>query len=147
MPNRRMLSYLLVGVQFACLIFIALTGPLIARNPLFLSMEAAALALALWALLAVRIENIHVLPDVRPQSRLVRHGPYRWIRHPMYASLLLGTLALVLEAPSWWRWGIWSVLLIDLLVKLRHEERLLAAHFPEYQAYMAESRRLVPYLF
>ena len=130
----RVKSYTLVAIQFGCLIVLALTGPIIARAPLLLAMEVAALALAAWAILTMRIRHVNVTPDVRSGSRLVREGPYRWIRHPMYASILLGALALVLETPTPARGIVYAVLAIDLLVKLHYEEQLLSAAFPPYAA-------------
>lgn len=147
MHSQRWKSYALVAVQFACLAAIALTGPWLAPQPWWLALEVAALALGIWALLTVRLDNVDVVPDPRQDARLVRHGPYRWIRHPMYASLLLGTVALVLAQPSFVRWVLWLILLIDLLIKLHYEERLLMQHFAEYGAYMAASKRLIPYLY
>ena len=147
MQRSRLASYSLVAIQFACLIAIALTGSILARNPALLVMEVAAVLLGLWAILTVRIGNVNVLPDPRQETVLVQSGPYRWIRHPMYATLLLGTLALVLDSPSILRWSLWIVLLIDLLIKLRYEERMLLEHFGGYGAYMAGSKRLIPYLY
>ena len=144
-PNRWK-SYTLVAVQFACLAGILLTGSLLGPLPL-LVIEVAAVALGVWALLTVRLQNVQVLPDPQPGAQLVRHGPYRWIRHPMYAALLLGTLALVLAQPSPWRWLLWLILLANLLIKLRYEEGLLAQHFAGYAAYQAESKRLIPYVY
>jgi protein-S-isoprenylcysteine O-methyltransferase Ste14 len=147
MQPKRWKSYLLVAVQFACLAGIAFTGPWLASSPLLLALAGAAVALGLWALLAVRLDNVAVVPDPRQGAQLVRHGPYRWIRHPMYAAVLLGTLALVLAQPSPLRWALWLILLADLVVKLHYEERLLLEHFAEYEAYMAASKRLIPYLY
>ena len=142
-----MKSYTLVAIQFIVLILIALTGPILARHPVLLAMEIVALALAGWAVLSVRIGNFNIVPDVRAGSQLVRSGPYHYIRHPMYTSLLLGSLALVLETPSPLRWLLWTVLLIDLLVKLHYEEKLLADHFPEYGEFQRETKRLVPFVY
>lgn len=140
-------SYLLVAVQFVCLILILITGPILARNPLLLLGELAAVALAGWAIVTVRVDRVNVLPEVRQGADLVRTGPYRIIRHPMYASLLLGALALVADAPSLLRWVLWIVLLADLLVKLHYEEEMLAAHFADYAAYQSSSRRLIPFVY
>jgi protein-S-isoprenylcysteine O-methyltransferase Ste14 len=145
--RNKLKSYLLVLVQFACLGALALTGPILARNSWLLAAEVAALALALWALATIRLDNMNVTPDVRPDSVMVGHGPYRFIRHPMYASILLGTLALVLDTPTPLRWAIWGVLLIDLIVKLTYEETLLAAHHPEYAALQQRTKRLAPFIF
>ena len=145
-PNR-LKSYSLVAIQFACLAVIAFTGPLLAQNPLLLALELAGAGLGVWAILSVRIGNFNVVPDVRADGQLVQQGPYRFIRHPMYASLLLASLALVLDAPLWGRWLVWGVLLVDLLVKLSYEERLLVAHFPAYATYQRASKRLVPFVW
>lgn len=140
-------SYTLVIVQFGALIALALTGSIIARNPVLLAIEIGALALGVWAILTVRIRHVNVIPDVRRGSRLVRKGPYRWIRHPMYAAILLGALALVLDELTPLRLLIYGVLLVDLIVKLTYEERLLAAAFPIYTAYQEVSKRLIPFIY
>ena len=145
--RNKLKSYLLVFVQFACLGALALTGPILARNPWLLAVEVAALALALWALVTIRLDNMNVTPDVRPDSVMVGHGPYRFIRHPMYASILLGALVLVLDTPSPLRRAIWAVLLIDLIVKLTYEEELLAAHHPDYAALQQRTKRLAPFIY
>ncbi len=147
MQRSRLVSYTLVAIQFACLTAIVLTGSILARNPVLLAVEVAALLLGVWAILTVRIGNVNVLPDPRQEAVLVQSGPYRWIRHPMYAALLLGTLALVLDSPSGLRWSLWIVLLINLVIKLHYEERMLLEHFGGYGAYMAGSKRLIPYLY
>ena len=79
-------SYALVIVQFACLAGIALTGPLLGPAP-WMALGAGALALGVWALLTVRLQNVQVLPDPKAGARLVRHGPYRWVRY--YDDVLL----------------------------------------------------------
>lgn len=140
-------SYTLVAIQFGALGLLALTGALLARHPLLLALEVAALALGLWALLTVRIHKVSVIPDVRQGARLVSDGPYRWIRHPMYASILLGALALVLDAPTPARWIIYLVLTVNLLIKLNYEEQLLLAAFPLYAAYQESSKRLIPLIY
>ncbi|MCE7988870.1 MAG: isoprenylcysteine carboxylmethyltransferase family protein [Caldilinea sp. CFX5] len=142
-----MRSYLLVLLQFAAILAILLTGPLWARAPWLLAVELAGLALVLWALLAMQLANLHVLPDVRSNAQLVQRGPYRWIRHPMYSAILLATLALVIDAFTWLRLGFWFVLLIDLLIKLHYEERLLAAHYTDYGYYQQQTKRLLPFVY
>lgn len=140
-------SYTLVAIQFGALLALALTGPILARHPLWLAVELGALALATWAILTVRLDKVSIIPDVRPESELVRNGPYRWIRHPMYASILLGALALVLDTPTLLRGLIYAVLAVDLLVKLTYEEQLLRAAFPHYAGYQAASKRLIPFVY
>ncbi len=145
--TNRTISYLLVGVQFACLIYLALTGPVVARPPVWLALEIGGLALGLWAVVVMRLGNFNITPDVRSNGRLVERGPYRLVRHPMYAAVLLVALALVGSGPSWPRWLVLALLAADLVVKLLYEERLLRSAYPAYAAYQQRTKRLIPFIF
>ncbi len=147
MKADRRLSYSFVIVQFACLIYIALTGPLLATQPLPLVLEIGALVFGLWTLWTMRASRFHILPDVLSGAVLVQHGPYRFVRHPMYLTLLWGTLALVLNVMTPLRWLAWLILLVDLVLKLTYEEKLLVAQFPDYATYQRRSHRLIPFIF
>lgn len=147
MQSHQLKPYLFVVVQFACLGYIALTGPLIARQPAWLAVEVLALLLGLWTVWTMRTTRFGVLPDITQGAQLVMHGPYRFIRHPMYATLLLGSVALVLNAFTPLRLIVWFVLLVHLTLKLQYEERKLAQHFPAYAEYQRQTKRLVPLLY
>jgi len=140
-------SYGLVAVQLLSLGLIALTGPLFAENPALLLLEGAAGLLGLWAIGTMGIGNFNVTPDVKHQARLVTGGPYRYIRHPMYTALLMGSLSLVLDAFSLLRLAMWLVLLVDLLVKLNYEERLLSQDLEGYSTHIQRTKRLIPFLY
>lgn len=99
--------------------------------------------LAAWAALALG-RSFSLLPQART---LVTHGPYRYVRHPMYLGGLLITLGEV--------WLHWSLLVVVLnvifvaaqLVRMRYEEQLLARTFPEHEHYRARTSALVPGLY
>ena len=144
-------SLALVLLQFVLMAVIAWRA-----GPSFLALQASALAwvvlaagiaLGVWAVSANRPGNFNIRPLPKAGGQLVRNGPYAYIRHPMYASILLGALALVLDTPSPLRWAIWGVLLVDLIVKLTYEETLLVAHHPEYAALQQRTKRLAPFIY
>lgn len=142
-----MRSYILVAIQFICLGLLIVSGPILPPQPALALLAVSGLLLGVWGVLAMGIGRVNVLPDPRPDAQLVARGPYKLIRHPMYAGLLLFGLALVLAAPIWWRWLIWAALLIDLVLKLTYEERLLTERFPAYAAYRRRTWRLVPWVY
>lgn len=147
MKRQSVRSYVLVSVQFACIMAFLVSGPWIARQAWFFALELLGILLMTWAVLAMRVTKVNVFPEVRTGSRLVTNGPYRWIRHPMYTALLLITLALVCESFSYWRGFWWVLLAADLIVKLSYEEKLLGEMFDDYEAYRSRTWRLVPRIF
>ena len=90
--------------------------------------------------------NWSITLEVREGHRLVTHGVYRLVRHPMYLALLVYGLGFALALPNWLV-GPSYLLAMSLLVALRlgPEERLMRETFgADYDAYAAGSKRLVP---
>jgi len=141
------LSVSLVGIQFACLGAIALTGPLAPDNDALLAVQLAGLGLGIWAVLTIRIGHFNILPQPLAWSKLVTSGPYKLIRHPMYLALLLVTLPLIIDTFNFFRAVVWLTLLADLLVKLSIEENLLRGKLEGYEVYIQNSFRLFPFIF
>ena len=86
---------------------------------------------------------------VLDDHRLIEEGPYRTLRHPNYAGLVLvmiGT-AVVLESPLALL-AVLAVWLPALVLRIRHEESVLARHFgAAWTSYAARTARLVPRLY
>jgi len=76
---------------------------------------------------------------------LITDGPYRWVRHPMYAGLMLLFIALALVSAFWP-----FLLLAALSIPMFHhtagkEEALMAGRFGDaYRDYMKRTRRFLP---
>lgn len=74
-------------------------------------------------------------------------GPYRFVRHPMYAGYLLGHVAFLLVNPTWRNIVAYAVCYALQIPRLIAEERLLA-HDPKYREYLASVKyRLIPGVF
>jgi len=79
--------------------------------------------------------------------RLVTWGPYRYIQHPIYVAFFVHFFCTGLYSRSW-PIGLFGVAVISLLmtVRLRREERLLAAAFGDrYRSYREATPRFVPW--
>ena len=96
--------------------------------------------------------NTYLSPGVRVQREraqtVVTTGPYRFVRHPMYAGFVLFTLGTTFLLGSWY--GMFGAALLVVIVARRAvlEERVLRKELDGYAAYMTTVRyRLVPYLW
>jgi protein-S-isoprenylcysteine O-methyltransferase Ste14 len=94
-------------------------------------------------------ENSYLSGTVRVQEErghtVISTGPYRYVRHPMYAGGLLLFLGTPLLLGSWY--GLLLILLVTpgFLVRAILEERTLRQELPGYDAYMAQVKyRLIP---
>ncbi len=82
---------------------------------------------------------------VRPNATLVTTGPYRWIRHPLYPTILLMGVGFSLLTASWFFAAAAVVAFILLVRRTRTEElHLLQAFGDEYRTYMARTGRFLP---
>jgi protein-S-isoprenylcysteine O-methyltransferase Ste14 len=82
-----------------------------------------------------------VLPEARG---LVTHGPYRFVRHPLYLGELNVFAGLVIAAPSLRNLVLAVFFVVGQTLRMGMEERELGAQFPEYRAYARRTRRLIP---
>ncbi len=140
-------SLLFVFVQIISLGLIGATGPLLAENKFLLFIEMIGLFLGFWAVIIMKPGFFNITPDPLSWSKLVKVGPYRFIRHPMYLALLLTTLPLIIDRFNYLRLILWVALLIDLLLKISYEEKILVAEVDGYENYLKSSYRLVPMVF
>lgn len=97
----------------------------------------------------VMAENPHAEPTVRIQTdrahRVVRTGPYRLVRHPMYAAAIFMYPATALMLGSMWSLAIAGVIAILLVVRTSLEDKTLIRELPGYEEFTRETRyRLVP---
>ena len=140
----------LVTLQFSLLLLLAVLAAarfMVAATPIAALLPAgASVALALWTLRHNRPGNFNIRPTPRQGGSLVLTGPYRWIRHPMYTSVLLGAGALAWAANPV-GWLAWVALAMTLFVKATLEERWMRQTHPAYVAYMQVSQRFLPWLF
>ena len=108
-----------------------------------LALVTLAAGLSFLSLLAIRRRF-----GVRPALRgLVTSGPYRFVRHPMYLSYILGDIGYNLE-----EWNFVTVLLVligwaSLVYRITAEERVISQD-AGWAAYLAQVRyRLFPGLW
>jgi protein-S-isoprenylcysteine O-methyltransferase Ste14 len=84
---------------------------------------------------------------VKENHELIRTGPYRWVRHPIYTGMLLGFAGSAVALDEWR--GIAAVLLVILAfqLKIRIEEEWMTETFGDgYRRYRAEVRALIPFV-
>jgi protein-S-isoprenylcysteine O-methyltransferase Ste14 len=86
-------------------------------------------------------------PKPLADVRLVQHGIYRWMRHPLYTSVIVASLGWALVWQSWPALVSALALAVFFDAKARREERWLRDRFPEYADYARRVRRFIPWVY
>lgn len=142
----RISSRLLVGTQVLASAAIVLSTRPSPTFAIGLSIAVVGIGLGGWAIVVMGVRRVSVMPELHSNARLITTGPYRFVRHPMYTSLLLFAGGLALSPLATWKAIVWFILLAALLSKTVIEERQLHDRFPDYENYARQTKRLIPFL-
>ena len=84
----------------------------------------------------------------KDQHELVTHGPYTWVRHPLYATALMLLVGIGLVFGDWIVLGysLAGILAFRLLVIPAEEKQLLDAFGDEYECYQSRTGALLPWI-
>ncbi|HEV7504890.1 MAG TPA: isoprenylcysteine carboxylmethyltransferase family protein [Thermoanaerobaculia bacterium] len=132
-------------VLLLAIVALALTHSLLGHGPLTLGLQAAGVLLMIWARVTFGLRSFHYAAN--PTSGgLVTTGPYRFIRHPIYAAVLLIVWTGV--AANWSLRAAALGLVATLMTVLRMllEEALVIERYPEYAGYAQRTRRVIPFV-
>ena len=92
-------------------------------------------------------ENWSVNVELKQDHQLVKKGPYRFVRHPIYTCILLMCLGTAISAGRLTAFIGVSFFFIGFWIKLNQEERLLQRHFSEeYPTYKNQVKALIPFV-
>jgi protein-S-isoprenylcysteine O-methyltransferase Ste14 len=150
------LSYTVLTIAAAYLMFSAEVPREWLRRPIFpanlwiealgISITAAGIAFAFWAR-AYLGGNWSGAVTVKVGHELVRTGPYRWVRHPIYSGMIFAMFGTALNRGQ--LRGLIAVVLLYLGFKIKSkiEESVMISTFgAQYDAYRRNTGAIVPKL-
>lgn len=140
------ISFSLVFFQFLLIILLLLALPL-SFGITTLIIQGIAIFIGLWAVQTMHLGHFNIIPDPMPDIQLVTHGPYQFIRHPMYFSIILFFFPLVILQLAWLPLALYLSLCTTLFIKLTYEEHLLTEKLNDYAQYQKKAKRLIPFIF
>lgn len=149
-PHRHRFPRLIAAESFLALVLLNARGwfdePLSPRQVLSWLFLAASLALALHGLRLLRTVG-DPKDDIENTTRLVTVGAYRYVRHPLYCTLLLGGIGVILKGFSAPGLILLLILIIAVYITARVEEQDNIERFgEEYVSYRKATKMFIPHL-
>lgn len=102
--------------------------------------------IGIWALSHNQLDNFNIQPNIKKGCILITSGIYRWVRHPMYSSVILMMLAVLISNPTLLMFSLFTLLITVLILKAKREESLWLRHDTLYLDYREKTKYFIPYI-
>ena len=136
-----------VLIQFSLLIFLGYNTPWNEYSIASIILFSFSILFGVWAILSMGIKNLSIFPNPRAGIKIITKGPYKWTRHPMYTSVIIFSAGMLLLNPVWYMYLAFVLLIADLILKLKYEEKKLLQNFEKYKDYKNNSYCLIPFIY
>ena len=140
-----LISSVAFPVFLLSLLALGLRGDLFSSAPGVIACQVIGFGVMLWSRLSFPKGSFSF--GAKPvTSTIVKAGPYRLIRHPIYAGAMLILWGSIAGHTSMANAGIGIVASLFVLGKIVHEERLLRASLPGYEQYAHSTKAVIPFV-
>ncbi len=140
-------EHILVFLQFVCFSFLWYLNGFYSPNYLLLFIQIITVILGFWSLFELSKGKISIFPSVKNGAILIKSGPFKLVRHPIYSCILIYFSSFLLEEISIFGFMFNILLFVVIVLKINLEESLLIAHFENYTNYQEKTFKLIPYVY
>ncbi len=133
-------------IAVAGLVYLILNHDIISKNPVIIGIQVLAFCLMVWARFTFKARSFHLAANPT-EGGLVTKGPYKLLRHPIYAAVIYFGWACLIAFPK--IDVLVAVIFVTggLFIRMILEEKELKKAYPEYTEYSKRAKRLIPFIF
>lgn len=133
-------------ITILIILYLFISGNVFTSSPFVIAGQLLAVALNVWARLAFKKGQFSINAEPK-EGTLLNAGPYKIIRHPMYAAALLFIWASIFGHLSIVNVIIGLAGTSVAIIRISEEEKLLKSQYPDYQQYAQKTKRIIPFIF
>jgi protein-S-isoprenylcysteine O-methyltransferase Ste14 len=141
----RLVSIAGLVVLVAALSVLIVGQALIGESPVPIGIQILSFSLMVWARVTFGARSFHATANPT-EGGVVTSGPYRYVRHPIYAAALYFIWAGVLSHISIINLILGVCAIAGAALRIAAEEKLLVERYPEYKEYAHRTKRIIPFL-
>jgi protein-S-isoprenylcysteine O-methyltransferase Ste14 len=132
-------------VLVAALIALMVGHALIGESPIPIGVQVLSFSLMVWARVTFGARSFHATANPT-EGGVVTSGPYRFVRHPIYAAALYFIWAGVLSHISIINLILGVCAVAGAGLRMAAEEKLLVERYSEYKEYANRTKRIIPFV-
>jgi protein-S-isoprenylcysteine O-methyltransferase Ste14 len=139
------ISGIALAVLIGAILYLVISGNLLSPSPFVVAGQLLAVAVGVWARRSFMSGqfSVHAEPA---EGQLLSNGPYRYIRHPMYAAALLLVWSSILGHVSPAAVAVGAITTVVIAIRISVEEQFLRARYVGYEDYIHKTKRIIPFL-
>lgn len=135
-------AYALLAIPIA---FLVVTKRFFSHSPTVIALQLAGACVIMWARVAFGMRSLHVGSNATAGG-LVTTGPYRFVRHPIYAGALIVLVGVLVGHHDVESFIAAACIAAALVVRMFAEERAVVRTYPEYADYAKRTKRVIPWV-
>ncbi len=133
-------------ITILIILYLFISGNVFTTLPLIIVGQLLAVVLNIWARVSFQKGQFSVHAEPK-EGTLLRTGPYKFIRHPMYAAALLFIWSSIFGHLSIMNVIIGLIGTSVAVIRIVVEEKLLKSQYPDYIQYVQKTKRIIPFIF
>ena len=144
--NLKVASLIAFGIVLIGVFYLFNKHYLFSANPISIIIQTIALGLMIWARLTFGVRSFNATANAT-SGKLITNGPYRFLRHPIYASLIYFFIASIISFPFVDTIVAVGLIVTGLFARMILEEKSLLVEYDDYAEYSKKTKRIVPFVF
>ena len=143
---QRALSILALVLMVAGIWGLYFTRSLFSASPAVIVFQVLGFLLMIWARITFGRRSFHAAANPTTGG-VVRTGPYRYLRHPIYTAVVLFTSPPAINSGVPLALAFAAVIAAGAVIRMLCEEYLLVQQYPDYRDYARTTKRMIPFVF
>lgn len=152
-PEKQDNSFLFIVLPLYCSMYLSVLEFVLVKPTLNPGLISTGFVL-LYVGIILRIVSLNSLKqsfstaiEKKEEGKLVTTGMYTYVRHPLYATVLLMSIAGCLVFSTVFCWVFVLLTFLGINNRVKKEEAFLLVQFEDYQAYSKKTKKLIPFIY
>ena len=142
----QVISKLFFPLFIIAILILIISGNFLSLSPLVIAIQVLALVLGLWARRTFQSNQFSTGAETK-DGHLLLMGPYKFIRHPIYTTVLVLVWSSVLVHVSLIAVLVSIIMTIITVIRIVTEEQFLRERYPDYGEYSRKTKGVIPFIF